>query len=77
MKTVPHIVEERHLKLFHPEGVKNPTKAPAKKTRQVKVKTPAKKKTQMKKSIKGRITKKSRQSVTRRQRGNIKDIFSK
>ena len=77
MKTVPHIVEEKHLKLFRPEGSKNPTKTPAKKRRQVKVKAPAKKKTQVKKSIKGRVTKKSHQSVIRHQRGNIKDIFSR
>ena len=95
MKTIPHIVEEKHLRLFHPGGnlvkqsqtpvrrrklqKKRPArKAPARKApvRRAPVKkAPARK--SAKKIIKGRVTKKKRQSVTRRQGGNFKDIFSR
>ena len=80
MKTVPHIVEDRHLKLFHPvgnsTGQRKVSKVQAQKKQETRIK---KQKTQVpkkKKTIKGCVTKKSRQSVTRRQRSNIKDIFS-
>ena len=83
MKTVPHIVEEKHLKMFHPNNTtamikrkasRTPAQAPARKKRKP-IKRSQKK--QKKKTIKGRVTKKSRQSVVRRQRGNFKDIFSR
>ena len=87
MKTVPHIVEEKHLKMFHPNntttGIKRkasrtPAQAPARKKRKpVKRSQKKQKRSLKKKTIKGRVTKKSRQSVVRRQRGNFKDIFSR
>ena len=82
MKTVPHIVEEKHLKMFHPtttgtkrKASRTPAQAPARKKRKP-IKRSQKKRSQ-KKTIKGRVTKKSRQSVAKRQRGNFKDIFSR
>ena len=97
MKTVPHIVEEKHLRLFHP--VSQSATVPAKtfrkaSTRKASVrKAPARKapnkktsprssrkalgRKAVKKTIKGRVTKRSRQSKVRRQRGNFKDIFSR
>ena len=88
MKTVPHIVEDKHLKLFHPEVVKQ-TQVPSPKPRSTRKRTPAKKRgarpakkrraprRPKQKVIKGRVTKKSPQSVRRRRAGKIKDIFSR
>ena len=91
MKTVPHIVEEKHLRLFHPVSHsvnvkrvpprrKAPRKAtaqraPPRKTKKVPVKRKARK--AAKKTIKGRVIKRSRQSKVRRQGGNFKDIFTR
>ena len=93
MKTIPHVVLERHLRMFHPDRiqsihqqsvsqkprrrkqtVKRSTKGKGKGTRKGKGKKRVK--AGIKKTIKGRVTKKSRQSAARRQRNNIRDIFS-
>jgi len=79
MKTVPHIVEEKHLKLFYPEGIaRNPTKVARKprKPKQIKQKKQKssqkqKAKKRKQKAIKGLVLKKLPQSAFRRQRDNI------
>jgi hypothetical protein len=60
MKTVPHTVEEKHLRAFYPPGFE-----PRKKKR-----APAKKKNQQ--PIKGGVQKKSHQSASGRRTINIK-----
>ena len=78
MKTVPHVVLEKHLQMFHPMRVQsNSSRKPQQKKRAKPIKKKNRKvKAATKKPIKGRVTKKRCQSVARHKRSNIKDIFS-
>jgi hypothetical protein len=85
MKTVPHIVEAKHLKLFIPKGgsthKKRKTVPHKVEKKDLKLFLPKgalkkrgpKKGSLKKKSIKGPVMVKSHQSVSGHRRGNIKD----
>ena len=75
MKTVPHVVEDKYLRLFHAD-VKTIKKSKTLKKKKIVKKIVGKSKTIKKKAIKGPVKRKLNQSVSRRQRGNIKDILS-
>lgn len=77
MKTVPHVVEEKHLKLFqHDNSIKQARTVQTKRKPRKQTKPKKKVQRKTKKSMKGRVTKKRPQLKPRRRRGNIKDIFS-
>ena len=78
MKTVPHVVEDKYLRLFHGESIQKPARKKRVVKRIVKKKRTVQKKKKIvrKKPIKGGVKRKISQSVSRRRRGNIKDILS-
>ena len=75
MKTVPHVVEDKYLRLFHPD-VKNIKKSGTVQKKRIVKKKKIVSKSTTKKPIKGHVKRKISQSVSRRQGGNIKDILS-
>jgi hypothetical protein len=81
MKTIPHIVEERYLKLFFPGTSQSNRPHQRRKPQKRQSKKPPQKRQVKRKpvkivGIKRPPVKRSRQSVPRRQRGHIKDKLS-